>query len=47
MAAEQEADPPSSLVQYQQQIAGLLGDPAAVGVGSHPAEMDPVCCRAR
>ena len=41
MVAEQEADLPSSLVQHQQQVAGLLGDPAAVGVGSHPAEMDP------
>ena len=41
MVAEQEADLPSSLVQHQQQVAGLLGGPAAVGVGSHPAEMDP------
>jgi hypothetical protein len=23
--------------QYQQQIASLLGDPTAVGVGGHPA----------
>ena len=41
MVAEQEADLGSSLVQHQQQVAGLLGDPAAVGVGRHPAEMDP------
>ena len=29
------------VVRHQRQVAGLLGDPAAVGVGRHPAEMDP------
>jgi AcrR family transcriptional regulator len=41
MVAEQQADLPSSLVQHQRQVAGLLGDPAAVGVGSHPGETSP------
>ena len=36
VVAEQEADLSSSLPHRQQQVAGLLGDPAAVGVGGHP-----------
>jgi hypothetical protein len=38
---EQEADPSPSLFQHQEEVASLLGDSAAVGVGGHPAHMDP------
>jgi len=41
MVADKEAHVSSPLVQHQQQVAGLLRDPAAVGVGGHPGEMDP------
>ena len=36
-----EACPPPSFSQDQQQVAGLLGDPAAVGIGGHPGQVDP------
>ena len=39
--ADQKADPSSSLPEHQQQVAGLLGDPGAVGVGGHTARVDP------
>jgi hypothetical protein len=38
--ANQEAHPPSSLLQVQQEVAGLLGNPGGVGVGSHPGQVD-------
>ena len=41
MVADKEAQLPSLLAQDQQEVAGLLGDLAAVGVGRHPGEMDP------
>jgi len=31
--------PVPSLLQHQQQVAGLLGNPAAVGVGGHPGQV--------
>jgi hypothetical protein len=46
MVAEQEADLPSSLPAHQQ-VASLLGDPAAVWVGGHPAQMGPLGYPAR
>ena len=30
----------SPLLQRQQEITGLLGDPTAVGVGGHAAQVD-------
>jgi hypothetical protein len=39
--AQHEAQLSSSFAEHQQQVAGLLGDPAAVGVGGHPSQMDP------
>ena len=39
--AEYEAYPSPSLFQHQQQVAGLLGNPAAVGVGGHPGQVHP------
>src|SRR4029450_4878426 len=36
---EQEAQPSSPLLQCQQQVAGLLGDPGAVGVGGRPSQV--------
>jgi hypothetical protein len=41
MVAKQEADLPSSLVQHQQQVPGLLGDPAAILTETR---MRPVTC---
>jgi hypothetical protein len=41
MVADKEAQLPSLLAQRQQEVAGLLGDPAAVWVGGHAGEMDP------
>jgi hypothetical protein len=41
MVADKEAHLSSSLPEHQQQVAGLLGDPAAVWVGGHLAQMDP------
>ena len=38
---EQEAHPSPSLFQHQEEVAGLLGDSAAVGVGGHPGQVDP------
>jgi len=32
---------PALLTQHKQQVAGLLGDPAAVRVGGHPGHVDP------
>jgi hypothetical protein len=37
MVADKETPASSPLTQHQQQVAGLLGDPAALGVGGHPA----------
>jgi hypothetical protein len=39
--AEQEAHPPALVPQHQQEVPGLLGDPATVGVGGHAGEVDP------
>jgi hypothetical protein len=39
--ADNEADPASSFSQDKQQVAGLLGDPGAVGVGGHSSQVDP------
>jgi hypothetical protein len=36
---QQEAHVPSPLSQPQQQVASLLGDPGAVRVGGHAAQM--------
>jgi hypothetical protein len=38
---QQQLYRPRSLSQHRQQVAGLLGDPGAVGVGGHPAKVDP------
>jgi hypothetical protein len=38
--AQHKAQPSFSFAEHQQQVAGLLGDPAAVGVGGHPGEVD-------
>ena len=38
---EHEAHSSPSLLQHQQQVAGLLGNPAAVGVGGHPGQVHP------
>ena len=45
--AEQEAHLSSPLAQHQQQVAGLLGDPGAAGVGGHSSEVDTGGCRVR
>ncbi len=37
--ADQEAYLPSPLPQHQQQVAGLLGDPGAVGIGGHAGQV--------
>jgi len=39
--SQHEAQLSSSFAEHQQQVAGLLGDPAAVGVGGHPSQVDP------
>jgi hypothetical protein len=39
--ADNNAHPPAALAQHQGEVAGLLGDPAAVGVGGHPAQVHP------
>jgi hypothetical protein len=39
--AQQALDSSSLLAEHQQQVAGLLGDPAAVRVGSDPSRLDP------
>jgi hypothetical protein len=39
--AHQEPEPQSPPLQHQEQVAGLLGDPVAVGVGSQPGQMNP------
>jgi hypothetical protein len=39
--AEHQAHLPTPLAQYQQQVAGLLGDPAAIRMGGHPGQVDP------
>jgi len=41
VVADKEAHLSSSLPEHQQQVAGLLGDPAAVGVGGRPTQMNP------
>jgi hypothetical protein len=38
--AQQELDASSLLAEFQQEVAGLLGDPGAVGVGSHAGQVD-------
>jgi hypothetical protein len=38
---EQEAHSSPSLLQHQQPVAGLLGDPGAVRVGGHPGQVHP------
>jgi hypothetical protein len=39
--ADKKAHPPAAFGQHHEQVAGLLGDPGATGVGSHASEMDP------
>jgi len=39
--AQHKAYLPAPLAKHQQQVAGLLGDPAAGGVGGHPGQVDP------
>jgi len=34
--ADEEAHRPALLAEHHEQVAGLLGDPGAVGVGGHP-----------
>ncbi len=41
MVADKEAHLSASLPQHQQQVTGLLGDPAPIGVGGDPGEMNP------
>jgi hypothetical protein len=41
VVAQQEAQPPSSFAECQQQVACLLGNPGAVRVGGHPSQVDP------
>ena len=38
--ADKKAHPPAALGQHQEQVAGLLGDPGAAGVGGHSSEVD-------
>jgi hypothetical protein len=38
---QDEAQPPFSFAEHHQQVASLLGDPTAVGVGGHPRQVDP------
>jgi hypothetical protein len=44
---DKEAHLPAPLAQHQQEVAGLLGDPAAVRVGGHTAQMHMSGCRVR
>jgi hypothetical protein len=39
--ANNEVHPWAPLAQRQEEVAGLLGDPGAVGVGGHASEVDP------
>src|SRR5512132_3895658 len=39
--AEHKAQSSPSLVEYQEQVPGLLGDPGAIRVGRHPGQVDP------
>jgi hypothetical protein len=39
--ADQEPHPGALFAEHHQQVAGLLGDPGAVGVGGHPGQVDP------
>jgi hypothetical protein len=32
---------PRSIAQHEHEVAGLLGDPGAVGVGGHPSQTNP------
>jgi hypothetical protein len=36
---QQELESSSLLAEFQQQVAGLLGDPGAVGVGGHAGQV--------
>ena len=38
---QHQASPSALFAQYQQQVAGLLGDPLAVGVGGDAGQVDP------
>jgi hypothetical protein len=38
--ANKETHPASSFLEDKQQVAGLLGDPGAVGVGGHAGQVD-------
>jgi hypothetical protein len=39
--AEHKAQSSPSLVEYQEQVPGLLGDPGTIRVGRHPGQVDP------
>jgi hypothetical protein len=39
--AQHNAEPGSLLLQHQQQVTSLLGDPGGVGVGGHSGQVDP------
>jgi hypothetical protein len=39
--AQEELQPPSSVFEHEQQVAGLLGDPQTAGGGGHPGQVDP------
>jgi hypothetical protein len=41
MVAEYKAHLSTPLAQHQQQVSCLLGDPAAIGMGGHPGQVDP------
>ena len=38
--ADKELQSASLVLQCEQQVAGLLGDPGGVGIGSHPGQVD-------
>jgi hypothetical protein len=44
---DKEAHLPAPLAQHQQEVAGLLGDPAAVRVGRHPGQVQLADCLVR
>ena len=40
LITEHKAAPASLLLQYQEEVAGLLGDPGTVGVGGYAGQVD-------
>ena len=45
--AEHKAQSSPSLVEYQEQVPGLLGDPGTIWVGRYPGQVDPAGCPVR